>query len=233
MPVKAILFDKDGTLLDFERTWGPAIYEIMYTLAQGNAMAMQALAEISLFDLAARRFHGDSPLIAGTNAEYGIDWAKALGVPADAAFIGRMDELALEYGEKYATAFDGVDTVLKDLAGAGITLGVATNDAERSARAQLAVLGVEGLFSFVAGYDSGHGSKPEPGMISAFASATGVAPDEIMMVGDSLHDLQAGRAAGVVAVGVATGFRSAEDLAPHADLVLRDLRDLPLHLARF
>src|SRR4051812_17027696 len=37
MPFKAILFDKDGTLIDFDGTWGPAAYEVMRALAQGDA----------------------------------------------------------------------------------------------------------------------------------------------------------------------------------------------------
>jgi hypothetical protein len=62
------------------------------------------------------------------------------------------------------------------------------------------------IFDFVAGCDSGFGAKPDPGMCLAFAAHLGHAPDTILMVGDSLHDLTAGRAAGMRTVGVLTGI---------------------------
>jgi phosphoglycolate phosphatase len=64
-------------------------------------------------------------------------------------------------------------------------------------------------------------------MLLAFAQATGLQPDRVIMVGDSRHDLLAGRSAGMRTVAVLTGIASAEDLAPLADAVLRDIGDLP------
>ena len=55
----------------------------------------------------------------------------------------------------------------------------------------------------------------------------GLAPARIVMVGDSPHDLSAGRAAGMQTVGVTTGPIPAEALAPLADAVLPDIGHLP------
>ena len=85
---------------------------------------------------------------------------------------------------------------------------------------------------FVAGYDSGHGIKPGPGMISAFARHLDVSPGEIAMVGDTLHDLDAARAAGALAVAVLSGPADRETLAPRADHVLEDISELPGFIAR-
>jgi phosphoglycolate phosphatase len=71
-----------------------------------------------------------------------------------------------------------------------------TNDAEAPAHAHLNRAGVADLFDFVAGCDSGHGAKPAPGQLLAFARRTGLAPERVVMVGDSLHDLHAGRMPG-------------------------------------
>jgi phosphoglycolate phosphatase len=114
----------------------------------------------------------------------------------------------------------------------GLRLGVATNDAEGPARAHLNAAGVSGHFDFVAGFDSGHGAKPSPGQLLAFARAVGVAPDRVAMVGDSTHDLIAGRNAGMVTVGVLTGMAGAQDLRPFADAVLPDIGHLPDWLDR-
>lgn len=107
---------------------------------------------------------------------------------------------------------------------------MATNDAIAPARAHLSDAGIDGLFDFIAGSDSGHGAKPEPGQMLAFAAASGLAPYRIAMVGDSAHDLHAGRAAGMICVGVLTGMAGPDTLAPLADVVLPDIGHLPAWL---
>lgn len=116
--------------------------------------------------------------------------------------------------------------VLGDLRGRGLRIGLATNDMEDAARAHLAAHGITGLFDYIAGYDSGHGPKPGPGMCAAFARQQGLDPARVVMVGDSLHDLHAGRAAGMRVVAVLTGVAGAAELAPHADVVLPDIGHL-------
>jgi phosphoglycolate phosphatase len=108
----------------------------------------------------------------------------------------------------------------------GLRLGVATNDTEAPARAHLEAHGITGLFDFVAGYDSGYGPKPGPGMCLAFAKSQGLDPARVVMVGDSLHDLVAGRAAGMRTVAVLTGVARHADLVGHADSVLPDIGGL-------
>jgi phosphoglycolate phosphatase len=82
------------------------------------------------------------------------------------------------------------------------------------------------LFDFVAGCDSGWGGKPAPGQLLAFAERVGVNPLRSVMVGDSLHDLHAGRDAGMKRAAVLTGIAAADELAPHADVVLPDISHL-------
>ena len=117
-------------------------------------------------------------------------------------------------------------TVLGALRARGLKLGVVTNDAEAPAHAHLAAAGITDLFDFVAGFDSGHGAKPAPGPLLAFCRATGLTPARVAMVGDSRHDLEAGRAAGMHRIAVLTGIATAADLAPHADAVLPDIGGL-------
>ncbi|HBM62187.1 MAG TPA: phosphatase, partial [Citreicella sp.] len=120
-----------------------------------------------------------------------------------------------------------LDPFLRGLAAQGLRLGVMTNDTEFSARAQLGRAGVLERFEFVAGFDSGFGAKPAPDPLLAFAAHVGLRPDQVLMVGDSRHDLIAGRAAGMATAGVLTGMAQAADLAPLADVVLPDIGHLP------
>ena len=107
------------------------------------------------------------------------------------------------------------------------TLGVVTNDGEAPARAHLESVGISRFFAFIAGYDSGHGAKPAPGPLLAFSKVTGTSPDRTLMVGDSRHDLSAGRAAGMTTVGVLTGIAEAPALSDLADVILPDITHLP------
>ncbi len=109
----------------------------------------------------------------------------------------------------------------------GLRLGVATNDSEQSARRQIEALGIAPYVDFVAGYDTGHGGKPEPGMVLAFAEFLRAAPSRIVVVGDSLHDLAAARAAGATAVAVLSGPAERAALEPYADHVVASIGDLP------
>ena len=88
------------------------------------------------------------------------------------------------------------------------------------------------LFDFLAGYDSGHGVKPGPGMVLAFCTQLGLAADSVVVVGDNRHDIEMGRNAGAgLCVGVLTGTGTREDLEPLADIVLDDIGALPGALA--
>ena len=117
--------------------------------------------------------------------------------------------------------------IIQELRRLGLRIGVATNNSEASARRQITALGLADEIEFVVGYDSGHGAKPDPGMVSAFAARLGVETERIAMVGDTLEDLGAARAAGAVAVAVLSGPKGREVLEPHADYVIEDISALP------
>jgi phosphoglycolate phosphatase len=108
---------------------------------------------------------------------------------------------------------------------------VATNDAESAARRHLKAADIIDKFDYIAGYDTGHGAKPDAGMCAAFATMMNLDPAACVMIGDSHHDLVAGRAAGMQTVAVLTGLAGADDLAPLADVVLPDIGALPDWLA--
>ena len=113
--------------------------------------------------------------------------------------------------------------------------GVMTNDSEQSAHDQLGSVDVAypNDLDFVVGYDSGFGAKPNPDPLLAFAKKVSVEPDRCAMVGDSVHDLLAGRRAQMQTIGVLTGLATEADLSPYADLVLRDISHISCSWAVF
>ncbi len=222
--VAGLLFDKDGTLFDFQATWGVWCAGLVQEIAAGDPGLAAALASALGFDLDEGRFEPESPVIAGT---------MEVVIAAVLATAPWLDEATLREHVLVSTAAAPmVETtplgpLLDRLRAAGLRLGLATNDAEEAARAHLERSGILDRFDFLAGYDSGHGAKPGPGMGEAFCRATGLAPAACVMIGDSAHDLASGRAAGMRTVAVLTGPAVAGDLAPLADVILPDISALP------
>ncbi len=225
--IDGVIFDKDGTLFDFRRSWGGWARSFLIGLTDDPDQAAR-LGQAIGYDLAAGSFARDSIVIAGTAAEIAAHLAPHLPDQPAAEIISRVNEAAA-----HAPMAEAVPLIplLSGLRDRGLRLGLATNDTEQPARAHLAAHGITELFDFIAGYDSGHGPKPGPGMCLAFARHTGLDPARIAMVGGSAHDLHAGRAAGMVCVGVLTGIAGEADLAPFADVILTDIGALPAWLS--
>jgi phosphoglycolate phosphatase len=188
-------------------------------LAQDQAHADALAAAIGYYP-AQQDFHPDSPVIAATAEEISAALLPHLPGHTQPELAARLNALAQHAVMAPAVPLRPVLGALRDR---GLKIGLATNDTEAPARAHLTAHGILDLFDFVAGYDSGHGPKPGPGMCLAFARATGIDPARAVMVGDSAHDLIAGRAAGMRCVAVLTGIAKAEELRPHADVVLADI----------
>ncbi|MCI5111729.1 MAG: HAD family hydrolase [Marivita sp.] len=221
--IEAILFDKDGTLFDFGATWNAWAKSLLLRLAEGNEARAAALGQVIGFDWAAGVFNADSLVIAGTPDEVVETLSPACPTLSRAELLALINEEAAAAPMAPAVP---LAPLLDRLIAAGLRLGVATNDAEAPAFAHLDSAGVRDRFAFIAGSDSGHGAKPEPGQLLAFCSAVGVTPDRALMVGDSTHDLIAGRAAGMRTVAVLTGLAGRAELEPFADLVFPNIGHL-------
>lgn len=222
--ISALIFDKDGTLFDFTATWGGWARSALSALAGGDEALAARLAAAMRYDAQTGRFGPDSTVIAGTTAEVAdllVPYLPGRDGPDVAAELNALSARAPQVPAA------NLPEVLGNLRGRGLRLGLATNDSEAAAEAHLAAAGVADLFDFVAGYDSGHGAKPGPGQLLAFARGQGLAPRSVAMVGDSLHDAAAARAAGMGAVGVLTGVAPRSVLEPAFDVVLPDIGALP------
>lgn len=192
--LRAIIFDKDGTLFDFHETWSGWAADALLHLAGGDGALAMRLADAVGYDLMLRQFHPDSPAIAGTSAEIAVLLTPHLPEREEEDVL-----LELQARANTVTLAEAapLPPLMDWLAARHLLLGLATNDSEEGARAHLGDAGVLDHFDLVLGYDSGFGAKPDPGMLLAFCDQFGLAPHEVAMVGDSLHDLRAGRAAGI------------------------------------
>ena len=222
--IQGIVFDKDGTLFDFQATWGAWCRGMIEAESGGDPILAGRIAEVLGYDLAGGRFRPDSIVIASTTETVAELLLPVLPPTTREALMDRMNARARDVPQVEAAP---LGEVLDRLARMGLALGIATNDTEGPARAHLRAAGVEDAFGFIAGFDSGWGAKPGAGQLLAFAEAQGLDPAACVMVGDSLHDLAAARTAGMVGVGVLTGVAGRETLEPAAEAVLESIADLP------
>jgi len=227
--IKGIIFDKDGTLFDFNATWGLWARGMLVAETGGDAALFARLAVALGYDVEANRFRPGSVVIASTAGEVASVIQSVIPDLDRDDLLERMNAAAAGVSQVEAVP---LRRYYQELQATGLKLGIATNDAEAPARRHLERAGVDHVFDFIAGYDSGFGAKPGPGQLLAFCEATGLAPQDCLMVGDSTHDLFAGRAAGMCTVAVLTGPAPDHELRPHADAVLDNIGEIPGWIAQ-
>lgn len=224
--IAGILFDKDGTLLKYDESWGPVNREAARIAADGDARLEPQLLFAAGMDPVSGHTRADSLLAAGNAAEIAAGFVAAgspleigdLTVKLDALFVRAAD---------YAVPVTDLAALFSSLKRRGFKLGIASSDNERAIRQTARRFGFLDQLDFVAGYDSGHGTKPEPGMLLGFCREVGLDPSQVAMVGDNNHDMRMGACAGAgLKVAVLTGTGSVETLSAAADLVLDDITAL-------
>jgi len=229
--IKAILFDKDGTLIDFDKTWAETNRKGALIAADGDAALADALLVACGMDPVTGKTRADS-MFAAANASEIAAHMVAHGSPFEPEeLMRRLDKTFVEGAEKPWPICD-LKALMQELAGAGLAVGIASSDGEDSIRRTVEVLDLSSEIDFIAGYDSGHGPKPEPGMLLAFAAHLGVKSSEIAMVGDNNHDMELARAAAAgAAIGVLSGTGTRQTLEELADILIGSVADLPAMVA--
>jgi len=103
-----------------------------------------------------------------------------------------------------ARLFPGIADVIAGLHGAGFRLAIATGKSRRGLARALAETGLQPYFHATRCADEGH-TKPDPGMLKTLMAEVGIPNDKTLMVGDTTHDLEMARAAGVASLAVTYG----------------------------
>ena len=230
--VDAVIFDKDGTLIDLDVSWAAPGRAWIDAASGGDAPLWCELAAALGFDGEAGRLVPDGVMAAGTLDELDRHTRMVLvevGL-GDEAVDHRVDR-ARRVAIESALRVEGIPTLgdvaagFRRLAAAGVLLGVVTSDDRAVAEALLVAIGVEHLVRRVVGGDDDIAPKPSPDGILAVCGDAGVDPARTLMVGDSTADLLAARNAGLAGF-VAVGADS--PAAAGADAVVASIDDLSI-----
>jgi phosphoglycolate phosphatase len=228
--LRGLLFDKDGTLLDYAASWIPINRRAADLASDGDAALAAHLLRAGGADPVTGQVTADSLLAAGSTAEIAAAWSAA-GAPYEAPRLTGMLDALFRSAHAHVVPVTDLAALFGRLKARELKLGIASSDNETAIRATAERFGIAHLVDFVAGYDSGFGSKPAPGMVEAFCRATGLAPAEVAVIGDNRHDMRMGRAgAAGLLVGVLTGTGTRETLGPESDLCLDSIADLEVAL---
>jgi pyrophosphatase PpaX len=161
---------------------------------------------------------------AGPTAE---EWLEDLGLPLRTMFARFMQdesivtELVTSYREyqlanhdRLVRPYDEVAATLTTLRDRGHALAVVTSKAEPLAKRGLAHVGLDGFFDVIIGLESCKRHKPDPEPVHIALERLGISPDAAAFVGDSPHDMVAGKAAGVTTIAALWGPFTRAQLAP-------------------
>ena len=229
--VELIIFDKDGTLIEFHLMWGGWLEELARRLERETGLALRdGLYPLLGVDQGSGMVlaHG---LMAATPMRrlrevveaYVSDAGAAPG--AAAAAVERAwhapDPVAL------AQPVTDLKALLRRLRMHVPTFAVATSDDRGPTERTLAALGIAGEFAATSCADDGRPTKPAPDPVLYLCDTLGVAPERTAVVGDAPADLRMARAAGAGrAIAVLTGVGDRAILEPLADVVLGSIEEL-------
>jgi phosphoglycolate phosphatase len=216
--LRAVLFDLDGTLLDTAADIARALNRVH----SERGWAALPVSDVS------RMIGRGSPILIERAAAALIECPSA----ADQAHM--VERFFEHYGsleesnESDAEAYAGVAETLEVLHRVGMPLAVVTNKQHRFAQALLERLNLKRFVSVLVGGDTCERRKPDPQPLLFACQSLGVSPSEALMVGDSINDVTAARAAHIPVVCVPYGYNEGQDSRSlKCDALIATLAELP------
>lgn len=204
------LFDCDGTLVDSQHSIVAAMTAAWrgIGLADPDPEAVRRVVGLSLVEA-----------IATLLPEAGYERHRALAEDYKHAFA-----LQRQAGETEEPLFPGIRDALEALEREGVLLGIATGKSHRGLMATLAHHGLAGRFVTLQTADRAPG-KPDPAMVRAAVAESGA--EAVVMIGDTVYDIEMAKRAGVSSVGVSWGYHRVRELvAAGADRMVHRGREL-------
>lgn len=237
--IKGILFDKDGTLIDFHSIWLPIISQLVDKAIIKLGLDPNEKVDIknALIKIVGVDNQGVLPngiLASGTTEDMSNAFLKVfegflIPVPNKEVFTEWMTQCIYKLTRENINqikSIEGIKTLLETLSSKGLIIGIATADDLETTKLYLEKVEIDNYFSFVGTSDLFE-KKPAPSMLYAFCQKFNLAPNEVVMVGDTPVDLRmAKNGEAGLAVGVLSGTGSIDTLKPLADFILASANEI-------
>ncbi len=230
MRKEIIVFDKDGTLIDFDAFWvNVSISAVKQVLKLTGKEEINIKKILNAFGVESGVTDIDGILCKGTYEDLGIalyDILKKYGYERTPKEI--VDMLTNAYknnsnsGDIKPTCTD-IKGVLSKFKTEGRKLVVVTTDNYEITYKCLEELGIKEFFDAVFADDGTIPTKPDPSCILEYCKADGTSIDKAVMVGDTMTDVQFARNAGMNVIGVGASEKNRQRLMPYADFVIKDI----------
>lgn len=232
--IRGIIFDKDGTLLDFNSIWLPAAM-----LLAENAAAKYGSIELKVqllesIGVKAGKVETSGILASGTvldivNAFYRVFNLNSISV-SYLELENTIPEMISKFVEDniFSITPTGRLTALFDkLKSENIIIGLATSDTMKSTIHCLERLEVLHYFDFIRTGDIGSSPKPDPAVMYEFCERYGLKTEEVAVVGDTIVDMEFGKngKAGVT-IGVLSGVGKEYELSKLADFLYENVNGI-------
>lgn len=189
-----VLFDLDGTLIDSVRL---ILDSYHHTLAAHGLPAQS-----------------DAEWLAGLGTPLRVQFRAWSDDPVQlAALIDTYREYNLSHHDAMVTAYPGVVDMVRQVRNAGLRTGLVTSKNRPGALRGLRLVGLEDAVELIVGADEVENPKPHPEPIHFALSRLGQPAGSAIYVGDSVHDMESGRAAGVETAAVLWGPFGRDHLA--------------------
>jgi phosphoglycolate phosphatase len=229
-PIDLVIFDKDGTLIDFHGMWGAWALRLAEDLerASGRPVAAGLRAVLGVEPDGTVMAHGAlaaTPMARLRSHTAGLLIDAGISPEESEALLVRTwrspDPVSL------AIPLADLGALFAELHASGRRIAVATSDDRAPTERTLAALGLTEAVDALTCADDGVPVKPAPDAVLEICRRLGVAPARAAVVGDTAADLQMARAAGCgLVIAVTTGAADADSLRPLADLVLAGVAQL-------
>lgn len=237
--VDAVLFDKDGTLLNFGELW-IGWFDQLVAATNRNLFPHQHLDAQILYPRVgiypeSRLWDPTGPLTIGSLDDIAIILALSLyeshKLPWNEATQVTQDALAdidqhIDWSA-HVTPIKGLLPFVQQASQAGVRLGVVTSDNQQSAYKHIKLLTLDTYFSVVLGHDQAARGKPYPDMVLDACQQLGVMPERTLIIGDSNGDMVMGQNAGLRAgIGICAALHLDGTHLINADCVIRHYGDI-------
>ena len=228
---QAVIFDKDGTLIDFDFMWGTWTLQLAERLQAVTTLdARQVLCESYGYDIVRKKILPDGKLTCTPMwrlREMMIEVAQTIGLSVPDARCAVEQAWFVPDAVTLAKPFTDVYKLFSNIHQRGLKVAIATTDDRGPTEAMLAAFGVSSLVDTMICADDGVPAKPAPDMVTTICARLQVDPGKAIVVGDTVADMRMGRAAGTgLVIGVLSGVGSLQNLTPLADILIDNVDSL-------